>query len=278
PQRNQRLIVGERSRPAELVNIGEDRLHQFLRWQLAGFLQAADQPIASEIFVAISKLVFDSVGIQQDQVLRLRLKANFVVIAIVQQAERNAFENRIDDLAAAPDRWRQGAGVRHGQHPAPAFPMHQQQHNVLRVDFPFEQCLVKQLHQLSRAAAARRQNAQQAGNQGSVESGSGAFSADIAESNQRVLLSMLEEIVKIAADFAGRTGFQAYLEPPNVWRDSRSQNILKFARRLQIVLHAVFALRHLFVKTSVLNRTRNLRGQQGQRAHVVFREESELCA
>ena len=99
-------------------------------------------------------------------------------------------------------------------------------------DFPFEQCLVKQLHQLSRAAAARRQNAQQAGNQGSVQSGSGTLSADIAESNQRVLLSMLEEIVKIAADFAGRTGFQAYLESPDVRRDSRSQNILKFARRL----------------------------------------------
>jgi hypothetical protein len=27
---------------------------------------------------------------------------------------------------------------------------------------------------------------------------------------------MLEEIVKIAADFASRTGFQAYLEPPDV--------------------------------------------------------------
>ena len=89
---------------------------------------------------------------------------------------------------------------------------------------------------------------------------------------------MLEEIVKIAADLASRTGFQSYFEPGDLRRDSRSQNVLQFTRRLQVLLHALFALRQLFVETGVLNRTRNLRGQQRKRPHMIFREETELCA
>ncbi len=80
-------------------------------------------------------------------------------------------------------------------------PQHNQQRNVSAFHFTLHERVIERLHQLSRAAAARRERSHAAIDHRAIERGSSAFAAGIAECDHEVRVRMLEKIVKVARDF-----------------------------------------------------------------------------
>ena len=85
-----------------------------------------------------------------------RLERHFFVFARFQQAQRHAFHADLEDLAAAADHGRQGAGVGHHDAARGGVPQQHAQRDVARFHFALHQRVVERLQQLGgpRAGAA----------------------------------------------------------------------------------------------------------------------------
>ena len=68
------------------------------------------------------ELIGDAVGIQQQQIAGLGIEDHFFVFAVVEQAGRNTFHARLEDLAVAANHGRLGAGVGHDEAAVRALP------------------------------------------------------------------------------------------------------------------------------------------------------------
>ena len=139
------------------------------------------QPAAAKLVARRAQVVCDAVGVKHDGVARLGLEDGFVVLALLQQAQRHAFHADVQDLGAPANHGRQSARVGHYDSPRGGVPQHHAQRHVARLHFALYERIVEGFQKLGRMAAARGQGAQQADEQPAIQRRRRALAAHIPE-------------------------------------------------------------------------------------------------
>ena len=271
------MIVEDGDGSAKRVHGGDDGVGDGLGSLGPVLLDNAHDPLAAVLFALFVELLVHAVGIEDQRVARLAGELHFVVFAIVEQPDGHAFDLGLKNLAVAKNQRRRGSGVRKEKSSRGRLPQSHQQRGVLGVHFALEQSFVQLLNQLRRIAPPG-ERPQQARDQRSVESGRRAFSAHVAEGDDRRVLGLLEETEHVAGDLARRAGPDARRQTLHLGILARQQDALELARGLEILIHALLALGDFFVQAGVFHRARDLLGQQRERALVILGKERDALA
>src|SRR5579875_1491764 len=233
------LIVGQGRCAAEGVDVFEDGIGYLLRRLAAGRSEESLQAFAA-VLVAAVELILDAVGVEQEQVAGLSGDGDLFVFLIFEQADGDAVGVGIDEGAVAAENGGQSAGIGKRETQVGGVPDQQGEGGVLGIDFALEQGFVHELHQLGGAAAAWGEDAQESGDESAVEGGGGALAADVTEGDESGAVLVLEEVVEIAADFAGGAAADADFKASNIGCSARQQDALQAEGGVQILLHALF--------------------------------------
>src|SRR5258708_4457997 len=122
-----------------------------------------------------------------------------------------------------------------------------------------------------------RRAADQPADQGGVERGGRAFSADVPQHDTGARRPVAEKIIHIAADGVRGVESGRDLRAWHTRTTGRQKMMLYFARHRQITLHALLFFGQAFIEAGIFNRGGDLGAERADDADVVLGEVSAAC-
>src|SRR6266403_443159 len=205
----------------------------------------------------------DAVGGEKDDITRSQFDSGFIVLAIGNESQRDAFETNRLHTSAADEKRIRAAGVGEGEAARGSVVGREEHSDEARVEpVVIQTAIESREHFRGRAQMSDHVLAEYADGERAVERGSGAFAGNVPEREAETALAIGEEIVKITPQFV----------PGNIARAVRKEAALNLARHVEILLETKLRVARFLIEAGVFERDGDIGAQRGKHALVLQSE------
>src|SRR5262249_29566611 len=147
----------------ETVQLGKDAADQVIRREAAVSTHYIGEPAAAELRTRRTHVVGDAIGVQHDDVARLRLERKFLIAGGFQKPDGDAFDLYFDDFGPAANHGRYRTGVGDDNLARRRVPQQHAQSHITRLHLTFHEYIIQGAQQFRGTPTAWGQRTQQAG-------------------------------------------------------------------------------------------------------------------
>src|SRR6266403_383955 len=215
----------------------------------------------------------DAVGGEKDYITRSQFDSGFIVLAIGNESQRDAFETNRLHTSAADEKRIRAAGVGEGEAARGSIVGREEHSDEARVEpVVIQTAIESREHFRGRAQMSDHVLAEYADGERAVERGSGAFAGNVPEREAEPALSIGEEIVKITPQFVRGNICRGEVQTGNFARAVRKQAALNLARHVEILLETKLRVARFLIEAGVFERDGDIGAQRGKHALVLQSE------